>query len=145
MSRLSLKSLIGNILVIITACLTYTFKAHEYLPSTPRILEVSLPGNITYAGYLLVCLLIPFFSFVISGKKSFKSTLKLIWVLISYLSLFSIGVFYAFSLMYGGFVRRKTVYENLNLNESWNPSMVLIYGYGVVGCLIVYIFMRFVM
>lgn len=69
----NLKSIIGHIFALIAACLTHTYGLYKYLPDTPRIININLPHNITYAAYLLVFILIPFICFVISSKKSFKS------------------------------------------------------------------------
>ena len=64
-------------------------------------------------------------------------------MLICYLSLFTVGVFYAYGLMFGGFVERKTFYTYLLLSEKWNPTLIVIYGYGVLASSVVYILMRF--
>lgn len=69
----NLKSVLGHIFALIAGCLTHTYQLHTYLPETPRIIDISLPDNITYTAYLLVFILIPFICFVISSKKSFKS------------------------------------------------------------------------
>lgn len=41
--KFSLKSIIGNILVLVSACLTHTYALYKYLPDTPRILDIELP------------------------------------------------------------------------------------------------------
>jgi len=112
----NVKSILGNIIVLITGCLTYTYKLHTFLPQTPRIIDLDLPENITYTAYLLVFLLIPFVCFVISSKKSFKSIFFIRIALISYMSLFSVGIAYGYGLMKGGFTERKTVYSFMILD-----------------------------
>lgn len=74
MPSFNVKSILGNIFAILAGCLTHTYQLHTYLPETPRIIDINLPDNITYTAYLLVFILIPFICFVISSKKSFKST-----------------------------------------------------------------------
>ena len=76
--KFSIKSIIGNILVIVSACLTHTYALYKYLPKTPRILHIDLPENISYTAYLLVFMLIPFLCYVFSSRKSFKSKFLLI-------------------------------------------------------------------
>ena len=38
--QFGLKSIVGCVLVFISACLTHTYTIHKYLPETPRIIEI---------------------------------------------------------------------------------------------------------
>jgi len=46
--KFSFKSIVGNIVVIIAACLTHTYSLYKYIPETPRIIDIDLPKNISY-------------------------------------------------------------------------------------------------
>lgn len=127
------------------ACLTHTYKLFEYLPNTPRIIDLDLPDNITYNAYLLVFLLIPFICFVISKAKSLKSKKYFNAALISYISLFGIGFLLAYAMMIAGFTERKIVYSFFKLDKSWNPKMLVIFGYGLAIHSVVVLVMRFIM
>ena len=60
-------------------------------------------------------------------------------VLISYLSLFLVGVVFGYGLMLGGFTERKIIYTYLTLDQRWDPTMIVIYGYGLLVSLVVII------
>lgn len=47
--------------------------------------------------------------------------------------------------MFGGFTERKQTYKYMMLDEKWNPSMIVIYGYGLLVSSFVYLLMRFLM
>jgi uncharacterized membrane protein YqgA involved in biofilm formation len=65
--------------------------------------------------------------------------------LVSYILLFVVGLIYAYGLMFGGFTERKQTYKYMMLDEKWNPSMIVIYGYGLLVSSFVYLLMRFLM
>lgn len=59
------------------------------------------------------------------------------------MSLFAVGIVFAYGLMLGGFAERKHVYKYLILDERWNPNMIVIYGYSMLVSAVVYLFMRY--
>jgi hypothetical protein len=71
----SLQSFVSFITLFGSAMLTVTYKVSEFIPKTPRIIEIAnraLPKNISFDAYLLVTLLTPFVAFLISKKKTLK-------------------------------------------------------------------------
>lgn len=92
----SLASLTSYFTFFGTAMLTVTYKLTDYVPKTPKVIELAneaLPKNISYDAYLLVTLLTPFAAFLISSKKTLKG-------MIESLAHFVIGVLLATFLMF---------------------------------------------
>ena len=65
--------------------------------------------------------------------------------MISYISLFGIGFLLAYAMMIAGFTERKIVYSFFKLDKSWNPKMLVIFGYGLAIHSVVVLVMRFIM
>lgn len=65
--------------------------------------------------------------------------------LLSYMALFFIGILYGYGMMLGGFTQRKQMYKFYQLDDSWDPTLVVIYGYGLVAHFVITIFIKYIM
>jgi hypothetical protein len=52
---------------------------------------------------------------------------------------------YGYGMMLGGYAERKQMYKYMNLDENWDPKLIVIFGYGLLAHAIIYIAMRYLM
>jgi hypothetical protein len=120
----SFRSLITTITIFGTTMLTITYKFTEWIPQTPRIIEIannSLPKNIAFDSYLLVTLLVPFIVFLISSKKSLKG-------LIESLLYFTVGVLIGCFIMFLGFSVIQKSQGYFRYSKKWTGDAILVLG-----------------
>ncbi len=120
----SLRSLITTVTVIGTAMLTITYKLANWIPETPRIIEIAnntLPRNISFDSYLLVTLLVPFIVFLLSSKKSLKG-------LIESLLYFSVGGLIGCFVLFMGFSEIQQAQGYFRYSRKWTADVLLVLG-----------------
>ena len=61
------------------------------------------------------------------------------------MALFTVGVGYAYCLMFGGFAERKVAYTYFNFPENESAMLLMIYAYGVEASGAIFLLMKFVM
>lgn len=119
--RFSLNSLVYFFTYFGATLLTVTYKLSQYIPKTPRIIEIankSLPRNISFDSYLLVTLLTPFICFLISSKKSLKG-------MIESLLHFGVGIISAGFLMLLGWSTIQKVFSKFSYSKSWTGEALI--------------------
>lgn len=124
LTTFSLRSLVTSITVIGTTMLTITYKLANWIPDTPRVIEIAnnaLPKNMAFDSYLLVTLLVPFIVFLLSSKKSLKG-------LIESLLYFIVGGLIGCFVLFMGFSEVQQAQSYFRFSKKWTGDVLLVVG-----------------
>lgn len=77
----------------------------------------------------------PLIFYLRSNEKSFRTLFKTIIY-------FFIGSIFGFGLMLAGMSQRSKIYAFLELNQNWDPSLLIVLMTGVIINLIIFTIMR---
>ena len=129
--RANWRSVIATVLTLASYMLVVTYKLHEYLPKTPRVINlVTLPRNILFSTYLLVSLLVPFLFFVASPIKSLKG-------LFQSLLLFVVGILVGYAYLLLSLPKITTALAFFRYAPGWNPAIFVFIGVASILCFFV--------
>ena len=135
----SCASLVSFFTFFRTAMLTVTYKLTDYVPKTPKIIEIAndaLPKNISFDAYLLVTLLTPFAAFLISSKKTLKGMIESV-------AHFVIGVLLATFLMFMNWSSIRKTYQRFSYSSKWTGEMIVAFAIATFLVAFVYLIVRY--
>lgn len=137
--RFTLNSLVYFFVYFGSTMLAVTYRLAEYIPKTPRIIEIAnkeLPRNISFDSYLLVTLLTPFICFLISSRKSLKG-------MIESLLHFGVGIISAGFLMLLGWSTIQKTMSKFTFNKGWTGEALVSFAVSTLVYSVVHLIVRY--
>ena len=133
MPRLSLNSFIAVATFLSTAAYTATYSLKDNIPEVPELRLPALEGfEINPNVYLIASLTITLLLFVFyKGQK-----------IVAKFALFCIGVVFGCGLMIAGMTQRFRIQGFLQLNSTWDPTLIIVLGTAVSLNLITFTIVR---
>jgi uncharacterized membrane protein YedE/YeeE len=121
LSRFSKRSFVAVLLFGLCAFFTNEYKLSASIRTvTDDVFDWNLPRNLTCETYMIICLLVPFFCFLMSEKKSLK-------MMVEFLLLYGLGVAAGAAFMIGGLTEREDYLHLFKFDRLWDPTILVFF------------------